>query len=137
MTTSELLSLFVNSFLSAFVLPLSTEITWFSWLAFHPEKIAWVTAVAIIGSLLGLLVSYAIGWVIALDRNNMPLPEEKYQKAARFAKRYLVWLFLVPWIPLLPVLAVGCGFLRLPVWLFAALALAGRLIYYGFHLIIG
>ncbi len=137
MTPAGLLDLILNSFLASFVFPLEPEINWFSWLAFYPDNMLVATLVALAGSILGLLASYGIGWIIAIDRKNMPVSEAQYQRATRLVRRYLVWLFLVPWVPFLPVLALVTGFLRVSLLYFLPLALLGRLAYYSYYLTLG
>lgn len=129
-----LLDIFLNSFLSWFVLPLQSEIYWFSLHAFHVQPMALPTVVAVLASTLGILASYLAGWLIAIDRKNMPLSEEKYLKASRFIHRRVVWVFIIPWIPFLPLLALVCGFLHCSLWRLVPLVVIGRVIYYSFYL---
>jgi membrane protein YqaA with SNARE-associated domain len=134
MNTQFILDIIINSFTSWLVLPLGSEIQWFSLLIFQPEEMLLPTIAAVIASSIALFTSYALGWLLAMDRKHMPLSDEKYNKAAAFSQQWLLGLFIIPWIPLLPLLAVVIGFLRCSLWRWVALAIIGRVIYYSYYL---
>jgi membrane protein YqaA with SNARE-associated domain len=137
MIDANIFDLFVNSLLGNFILPLQDEIIWFSLLAFQPGTMALPSLVAILASSLGLLTSYGLGRLVARDRRNMPLPEKNYQKASCFCESYLVWLLLIPWIPLLGILVLVLGFLHVPLKRLLPCILLGRIFYYGYYLFMG
>lgn len=129
-----LLEVLANSAMSWFVLPISSEVYWFALLSFHPGQMLWPTVAAVIGSVAGMLASYLIGWLIALDRKNMPLSAEKYERASFFTHRFIVWVFILPWIPFLPLLALACGFLHCRLGRVLPLIMIGRFCYYSYYL---
>jgi len=100
-----LAGLFISAFLSATLLPGSSEIVFAALVTHFPELRAPALAVATIGNTLGGLVSYAIGRVL-------PHPATE-PRALVWARRYGVAALLFSWVPIIgDALCVASGWLR-------------------------
>lgn len=134
MDNLDFLTLLKEAFLSWFILPLESEVYWFALLGFGNHAMTLPTIFAVAGSFAAVVISYALGRLLARDRSHMPLPEEKYQRAAQLANQYFVWLLIFSWLPFYGLCAFVLGFLRVDVAKFLAAVLVARAIYYAFYL---
>jgi membrane protein YqaA with SNARE-associated domain len=129
------LDVLVNSFWASLLVTMDSEIAWFSCLNFLPtNQMLDVTIAALMGSTTGLFCCYGVGWLLALDRQQMPLSEEKYHRAARIAGFYILPFFLFPWTPFLAIIAAAMGFLHTKFWHLALAIVVGRLVFYSYYL---
>lgn len=128
------LEILLNSFLSTFFLSFKTEVVWFSRLLFQPETIWSATFLAMVASVAAYGVNYLLGWLLARQRENMPMENAVYEKGQRLVRRYFIWLLLIPWLPLLPAFSFIMAFFRPGLVRFLAIVLVGRLLYYGYYL---
>jgi len=111
-----LAGLFASAFLSATVLPGSSEIALAALVAHAPALAATAVLVATIGNTAGGLTSYALG-------RALPAPPRDH-RALALLRRYGVWALLFSWLPVVgDALCIGSGWLRQRV-LPAALAIA-------------
>lgn len=134
MDNLDLFTLLKEAFLSWFILPLESEVYWFALLGFGNHAMTIPTIFAVAGSVAAVVISYALGRLLAQDRSHMPLPEEKYQHAGQLANQYFVWLLIFSWLPFYGLCAFVLGFLRVSAVRFLATVLASRAIYYAFYL---
>lgn len=112
------ISLFWSSFLSATLLPGSSEVVLVSLLMTHRTEPGWLVAVATLGNTLGGLTNLWIG-------RRLPKPERRrgWDTAMRWLRRYGVAALLFSWVPVVgDLLCVLAGWLRMP-WFGAALCI--------------
>ncbi len=118
--------LFASAFVSATILPGSSEVALIALLANYPDVFWQAVGVATIGNTLGGLTSYWLGRLI-------PNRAEGAQKirAIEWLKRYGVWALLLSWVPLIgDALCVAAGWLRLNMWMSLTLMAVGKLARY-------
>jgi len=115
-------ALFIASFLSATLLPGSSEVALIAVLHRHPESLWPAIAVATVGNTLGAMVSYGLGRL---------LPNRVSSASIAAMQRWGYWALLFTWLPLVgDALAVAAGWLRMRVGLCAAAFAAGKLLRY-------
>ncbi len=111
-----LISLFWSSFLSATLLPGSSEVLLVSFLVTHAASAMPLILVATVGNTLGGLTNVVLGRFLP-----QPKPKTATATALRWLKRYGSAALLLSWVPVIgDVLCVAAGWLRLP-WCYSAL----------------
>jgi membrane protein YqaA with SNARE-associated domain len=130
-----LLGLFLSAFLSATLLPGSSEAALIALLALGKHDPALLVAVATLGNVLGSVVNWALGrWFAHFSgRRWFPVGERAYARAAGWYNRFGVWSLLLAWVPVIgdPLTAVA-GALRVPFLRFVALVTVGKAARYVF-----
>ena len=118
-----LAGLFASAFLSATVLPGSSEVALAALVAGAPALATTAVVVATVGNTLGGMTSYAIG-------RALPAPPGG-SRALAVVRRYGVWALCFAWLPVIgDALCVASGWLRQRVLLAAAAIAAGKLARY-------
>lgn len=121
---TSLAALFLAAFVSATVLPASSEIVFVAVLKSHPELSVAALAVATVGNTLGSLTTYALGRLVPERK----VPGSRMLEAVR---RYGAWMLLLAWAPVVgDALCVAAGWLRLPLLPTTAAIAAGKLARY-------
>jgi len=94
-------ALFASAFLSATLLPGSSEAALIALLAAGTGDPATLIAVATMGNVLGSVVNWLIGRFFAhfRDRRWFPVGERSYNRAAEWYGRYGIWSLLFAWLP--------------------------------------
>jgi membrane protein YqaA with SNARE-associated domain len=118
--------LFASAFVSATILPGSSEVVLVALLTKYPNVFWQAISVATVGNTLGGFTSYWLGRLI-------PNRSEGAQKvrAIEWLKHYGVWALLLSWVPLVgDALCVGAGWLRLNLWASLAMLAIGKLVRY-------
>jgi membrane protein YqaA with SNARE-associated domain len=130
-----LLGLFLSAFLSATLLPGSSEAALIALLALGKHDPALLVAVATLGNVLGSVANWALGrWFAHFSgRRWFPIGERAYARAAGWYNRFGVWSLLLAWVPVIgdPLTAVA-GALRVPFVRFVALVTLGKAARYVF-----
>ncbi|HUP96994.1 MAG TPA: VTT domain-containing protein [Usitatibacter sp.] len=117
-------ALFASAFISATVLPASSELVLAAVVRAAPGNAATAIAVATLGNTLGGLTTYVLGRLLPART----LPAAKVVAAVR---RYGAWLLLLSWVPIVgDGLCAAAGWLRVPVWAAAVAMAAGKLARY-------
>ncbi|ASG02795.1 MULTISPECIES: YqaA family protein [Vibrio] len=134
---SALWVLFFSGFLSATLLPGSSEASLFATLSLNQFPVFWVIAVASAGNTLGGLTNYWLGiWL-----PNRTEREKHGHKALAWLNKYGYWALLFSWLPVVgDVLCLAAGWLRmkfLPTFVIILIGKALRYImlaavFYGF-----
>ena len=130
-----LLGLFVSAFLSATLLPGSSEAALIALLALGKSDPVLLVAVATVGNVLGSVVNWALGRFFAhfSDRPWFPVSAGAFERAAAWYRRFGVWSLLVAWVPVIgDPLTVAAGVLRTGFWPFVALVTLGKAARYVF-----
>jgi membrane protein YqaA with SNARE-associated domain len=125
--------LFVSSFLSATILPFSSEGILLLLLKsdFNPTL---CLILATIGNSLGGLTNYTIGFFgNPLWLKKVGVTEAKILSFETKVQRYGVWLAFFSWIPIIgDPLSIALGFFRTSFWKFTFLMVLGKFIRYFF-----
>jgi membrane protein YqaA with SNARE-associated domain len=120
--SSGLVGLALSSFLSATLLPGSSEVILLAVLQQHPPQWAWAVGIATLGNTLGAMTSYLIGRV---------LPDRADLRGIERVRRYGYPVLLLSWVPFVgDALPLAAGWLRLRPWWSALFVAAGKLARY-------
>jgi membrane protein YqaA with SNARE-associated domain len=129
------LGLFVSAFLSATLLPGSSEAALVALLALGRSDPVLLVAVATAGNVLGSVVNWAIGRFFAQfsDRRWFPVSATAFARATAWYGRFGVWSLLFAWVPGIgDPLTLAAGVLRVSLWRFVALVTLGKAARYAF-----
>jgi len=129
--------LFLSAFLSATLLPGSSEALLTGLLVAGRGEPWLLLAAAVTGNVLGSLVNWVCGRFLAAfrDRSWFPVSPRRYQQAAGWFERYGLWSLLFAWAPILgDPLTVIAGALRVGLLPFLLLVTIGKLLRYLFVL---
>jgi membrane protein YqaA with SNARE-associated domain len=128
-------ALFASAFLSATLLPGSSEAALLALLAAGQGNAAALIAVATAGNVLGSCVNWAMGRFFAhfAGRRWFPVSREDYDRAADRYRRYGRWSLLFAWLPVVgDPLTLVAGALRTDFRWFLALVTLGKAARYLF-----
>ncbi len=124
MSAGILSGLFLSAFLSATLLPGSSEVALLGVLAASEISTSLAIFIATIGNSLGSCVNWAIGRYAAQWRHHrwFPVKEERVEEYAKWYAKWGVWSLLASWVPVIgDPLTVMAGIARTPLWLFLIL----------------
>ncbi len=128
-------SLFLSAFLSATLLPGSSEAL-LTGLVVSGQGAPWLLLIAAVtGNVLGSLVNWIFGrFLVAFrDKRWFPVSPRRYEQAAGWFQRYGVWSLLLAWAPVVgDPLTVIAGAFRVGLLPFLALVTIGKLLRYLF-----
>ena len=113
----SLLGLFFSAFLSATLLPGSSEL-WLTAMATQGQTSTWVLlTVATIGNTLGGMSTFGLGWLISWRYNLSQLTKPEHRRAVIRIRHWGSPILLLSWVPFLgDPLCIAAGWLRIP-WL--------------------
>lgn len=126
---SELISLFIISFLAATILPAQSELAIAGLKIAGKSSVYHLVIVATLGNVLGALVNWVLGRYLIhfKDRKWFPVKEKMIEKATRFYQKWGVWTLLLAWMPFIgDPLTLVAGILRANIWLFLLLVAIGK-----------
>ena len=129
------LSLFASAFLSATLLPGSSEVV-LSGLVVKQQGLLWLLCLsATVGNVLGSCVNYWLGLKMMAfqDRRWFPVSAEQIAKGQRVFDKYGVYSLLFAWLPIVgdPLTILG-GVFKVRLSLFVLLVSIGKALRYGF-----
>jgi membrane protein YqaA with SNARE-associated domain len=122
-------ALFLSAFLSATLLPGSSEAALIALLAAGDTSAAVLITVATAGNVLGSTVNWMLGRFFAhfRDRRWFPVSQRSYERAEFWYRRYGVWSLLLAWLPIVgDPLTLVAGALRTDIRWFIVLVTAGK-----------
>lgn len=122
MTVAGILGLFLSAFVSATLVPMSSEAVLAALIAAKGWDVLLLVIVATVGNTLGAVVNWLLGryclhW---RDRRWFPIGEEKLERGADWFRRFGVWSLLLSWLPVIgdPITFVaGMAQVRFPLFL--------------------
>jgi membrane protein YqaA with SNARE-associated domain len=129
----EYLSLFASSFLSATLLPGSSETVLAGLIALGTIPAAGLIVVATIGNTLGACVNWGLGLLAARGstRVRLPITEAQIIRFGRWYGRFGSWSLLFTWVPVIgDPLTVVAGLARTPLVVFVPVVAAGKALRY-------
>lgn len=117
-----LAGLFLSSFLSATVLPGSSEVVLLAFLHHWPQSVVPAVGLATVGNTLGGLTTYLLGRF---------LPRRELPRQLHWLQRWGVLALLGSWLPIVgDALCAGAGWLRLNALTSTLCMMAGKLLRY-------
>lgn len=125
--------LFVASFLSATIIPFSSEAVLLGMIVAGFDPVL-TTIIATLGNWLGSMFTFWLGYVGNIERIEkwLRISKEKTDKYKAVTKKYGVWFGLLVWVPIIgDVLAVCMGLVRTPVVMSMILILIGKAVRYS------
>lgn len=129
-----LITLFFSAFLSATLLPGSSEALLISLLVAAEQDPALLVAAATIGNVVGSIVNWFCGaFLISFqDRRWFPVSRTQIDKAQKWYGKFGIWSLLFAWLPVIgDPLTVIAGMLRVPMLPFLILVTIGKFARYA------
>ena len=122
MTAAGLAGLFLSAFVSATLVPMSSEVVLAALIAAQGIDAALLVLVATLGNTLGSLVNWLLGRFCLRwrDRRWFPVRADRLERGIDWFRRYGVWSLLLAWLPVVgdPITFVaGMAKVRLPLFL--------------------
>lgn len=127
--------LFGSAFLSATLLPGSSEVLLVGLLASGTGQPALLVAVASLGNIAGAVVNWGMGssFMQFKDRPWFPLKDATNARAQAWFARYGIWSLLLSWVPVVgDPLTFVAGMLRVSFWRFLLFVTIGKVLRYAF-----
>ncbi|MCB1377105.1 MAG: DedA family protein [Alphaproteobacteria bacterium] len=126
------IALFVSAFLSATLLPGTSDVGLAAATAMSDLPVVMLVAVVTLGNTLGSCVNWIMGLAVAHGSERVKLPgADKLDRFKGFYARYGKWSLLLSWLPIVgDPLTVLAGLARTPLWLFLPLVMVGKLLRY-------
>ncbi|WP_027054126.1 YqaA family protein [Mesorhizobium erdmanii] len=122
-------ALFINAFLAATILPVSSEAVLAGLVVSGRGDPALLLAVATIGNTLGSVVNWVLGRGIDSFRNKrwFPVTSDRYEQACRTFRCFGEWILLFAWLPVVgDALTLAAGAARVNLGVFVALVAIGK-----------
>ena len=129
-----LFGLFLSAFVSATLVPMSSEAVLAALIAAHGWDVVLLVLVATAGNTLGAMVNWALGRFCLHWRASrwFPISEANLEKGSAWFRRFGTWSLLFAWLPVVgDPLTFAAGIARVPFPLFLTLVLAGKLARYA------
>jgi membrane protein YqaA with SNARE-associated domain len=129
----ELAGLFWAAFLSATILPGSSEAALLAAMTMGSASLTALIATATIGNTLGSVVNWLLGRFVERwrDHPRFPVKPDEFARYQDWYRRWGVWSLLLAWVPIIgDPLTVMAGVMRTPLWLFILVTGAGKLVRY-------
>ena len=126
------IGLFFLSFLSATILPFSSEAVLVSMILTHFD-VSICVIVASLGNWLGSMSTYALGYVGNWEKIEkwLKIDSDKSARYVDLSRRYGAWLGFLVWMPGIgDVIALALGLIRTPIMLTAITILIGKIARY-------
>ncbi|OEF25819.1 YqaA family protein [Vibrio rumoiensis] len=132
-SNDPLLVLFLSGFLSATLLPGSSELSLYAALNLDQLSTLTVVVVATLGNTLGGMTNYFLGAFLP----NRTLKQKKGLQLEAWIQRYGYWALLMSWVPIFgDPLCVAAGWLRMNGWLCLLAIGVGKGLRYAFLVMI-
>lgn len=137
MTKSVYQLIFLDSFNGTTIFSLSSETLWFAAKEFDNYNIGLISLAAFLGAVLAMVTTYVIGRLLGpAIKSFFIIDEPIYQKVAKGASKYGVYIFLLQMLPVVKILFLFAGMLNVSVKRILVFIVAGRAFYYLYYLYI-
>ena len=126
--------LFGSAFLSATLLPGSSEAVLLGLLAGGTGQPALLVTAASLGNIAGATVNWGMGRYILIfkDRAWFPIKDATNARAQAWFARYGIWTLLMSWVPIIgDPLTIVAGIMRVSITQFLILVAVGKVLRYG------
>jgi len=131
--TETLTGLFTVAFLSATLLPGSSEVVLAGILASGTTPVSLAVAAATLGNTLGSVVNWAIGRYFSHFREAkwFPVNPQKFEHYQQWYQKWGIWSLLLSWAPVIgDPLTVLAGVARTPLLVFIPVVLVAKFVRY-------
>lgn len=134
MTTGIYLSVLFESAWNASIVPFGSDTSFYAMQSFGSYDMTLATALAVGGGVIGQSFNWGLGrlMLMAKERGANVMRAETYEKAQRFFNRYLFFILLLAWLPLLKFTVLAAGFFRVPFKIALPLVAIGYIAHYAF-----
>ena len=125
---------FGSAFLSATLLPGSSEAVLLGYLATGTGQPVLLVTAASLGNIAGALVNWAMGryFLHFKDRSWFPLKEATNARAQAWFARFGIWSLLLSWVPVVgDPLTLIAGVMRVPIGRFVLIVAIGKVLRYA------
>jgi len=128
----SLLGLFASAFLSASLLPGSSEAALVAAATLTDHPLPLLIAVATLGNVLGSCLNWLLGRLFSAGHVlRLPVSGARLERFEAYYSRFGVWSLLLSWVPIVgDPLTVLAGLARTPLILFVPLVTIGKLVRY-------
>ena len=133
--TTLYFTLFASAFLSATLLPGSSEALLAGFIADGEANIYMLIGFATVGNVLGSMVNWVMGryMIQFMDRWWFPVSENHYVKAKKICEERGLWMLLFAWVPIIgDPITVFAGAFKVGIIKFTVLVTIGKLFRYVF-----
>ena len=123
-----------SAFLSATLLPGSSEAVLFGLLASGTGQPALLVTAASLGNIAGAVVNWGIGryFLLFKDRSWFPIKDATNARAQDWFARYGIWSLLLAWVPIVgDPLTLVAGIMRVPIGRFLIFVAVGKVLRYA------
>jgi len=127
--------LFLLSFLSATIFPLSSELTLVGLLRAGNYSSFLLISTASLGNILGSVFNWSLGFYLLKHMNKkwFPFRESQINQTSNWFKKFGVWSLLFAWVPIVgDPLTFVAGILKINFLLFLILVVVGKISRYFF-----
>lgn len=128
-------TLFASAFLSATLLPGSSEALLVGLIAEGEASVYVLIAFATVGNVLGSMVNWLMGryFVQHIGAWWFPVSEKQYLKAQFHCEKNGLWMLLLAWVPIIgDPITVFAGVFKIPLGRFVVLVTIGKMLRYIF-----
>lgn len=125
----DYLLIFASAFLSATLLPGSSEVVVVTQIMSHPENGLWIWLVASLGNTLGSVVNWLLGLYLLhfQHRSWFPVNQKQMERAQHWFQKYGVWSLLMAWVPVIgDALPLAAGVMKVRFWVLGILVFLGK-----------
>ena len=126
--------LFGSAFLSATLLPGSSEAVLLGLLATGTGQPVLLVTAASLGNIAGAVVNWGMGryFMLFKDRSWFPIKDATNARAQAWFARFGIWSLLLSWVPIVgDPLTMVAGILRVPIGQFLIFVAAGKVLRYA------
>lgn len=126
-------TLFASAFLSATLLPGSSEVLLATYVASEQGDVWVLLVAAVTGNVLGSVANWIIGRFLSQlsTRKWFPISTKRYEQAGEWFNKYGKWSLLFAWLPVIgDPLTIVAGGLRVPFGIFVILVTIGKIARY-------
>ncbi len=132
---ADYITLFLSGFLSATLLPGTSEIVLIAMLSQGVGESLFLVIAATIGNVMGSLVNWLLGKYLIrfMDSRWFPVSRKQYERAKLWFEHYGIWSLLLAWLPIVgDPLTLIAGTLGVRLKVFLILVTIGKFARYAF-----
>ena len=127
--------LFWDSFKSMFVFSLGVETSWFAAVEFGTYNLYVITAVSLLGAMVGSLLTMSIGYIAGHNRRIIAdLDEDLFERLSVNFSRYGIFIFFFQMMPFSKLFLLFAAMFVVPWRRLLLFVFLGRIVYYIYYL---
>lgn len=131
--TSFSYQLLLDAAHQASIIPFGNDIVFYAMKSFGTYPMGVPVALSIAGGLLGYIFNWYVGRSLMFFeyKGRFRMNPTRYETIRTYAEKYGIYLLVLSWMPLLNLLPVAAGFLKLPLKKILPFVIAGLAWHYG------